>query len=79
MILKQLKNYLNIRDKSMEQLLKVLDILKKYPCAEDFLFAEHNVIGFNVDFEQISNIDIKKLNNLGVFFDYAYYTLVMYV
>lgn len=63
----------------MEQLLKILDILKKYPCAKDFLFAEHDVIGFNVDFEKISDIDIKKLSDLGVFFDYAYYSLVMYV
>ena len=63
----------------MERMIKICNILKKY-CSDDYFpfFAEHDVIGFLVDFELISKEDIEQLTELRVYFDQDYYTLVIY-
>ena len=63
------------------KILNILYILSKYNINRDYPFwAEHDVIGFNVDPEEISEQDLLRLNNLGVFYDdEEYYGLIMYV
>ncbi len=60
-------------------ILKILEkyfseVQKQYP-----FWAEHDVIGFNVDYEIISKEDLEALDELGVFISDDYGSLIMFV
>ena len=63
--------------------MKIIDILKilaKYGIDEDYpLWAEHDIIGFYIDPEIISQEDMKILTELGVYYDKEYCSLAMFV
>ena len=62
------------------RLIQILEILQKYNIDENYpVWAEHNVIGFYVDHEEISKEDMESLEELGVHCDYEYESLVIYV
>ena len=43
------------------------------------LWAEHDIIGFNVDQDLIPQDELERLYELNVFFDDTYNSLVMFV
>lgn len=61
------------------KIIEILKILQKYgindyaPC-----WAEHDIIGFCIDYELISQEDIETLNKLGCHYDDEYDGLVMF-
>ena len=60
----------------------IFDILEKYLTDEQKRYpfwAEHDIIGFNVDYELISKEDLRALEILGVHLDEDYNSLVMFV
>lgn len=63
--------------------MKIIDILKilsKYGIDESYpLWAEHDIIGFYIDPEIISEEDMKALEELGVYYDEEYCGLAMFV
>ena len=63
--------------------MKIIDILKilsKYGINEAYpLWAEHDIIGFYIDPTVISSEDMKKLKELGVYYDREYCSLAMFV
>lgn len=62
------------------EIIKILNLLQKYDIPESYpLWAEHDIIGFNVDYEKISEEDINTLQKLGCFFDGEYDSLIMFV
>lgn len=61
-------NILNILEKYMT------DYQKEYP-----FWAEHDVLGFNVDYTLISEEDMLKLVELGILLDYEYDSLIIFV
>ena len=63
------------------RILKILAILEPY--MNDFqkeysFWTEHDILGFQVDPESISQEDMKKLEDLGVFYDKEYESLIMF-
>jgi len=62
----------------MERIFKILNILKKYTNSNYPFWAEHEVIGFAIDYELISKKDLKELKELGVFISDFYDSLIMY-
>ena len=61
---------------------KIIDILEKYltEMQKQYPFwAEHDILGFNVNYEQISDEDLQALDDLGVFFSDEYHSLIMFV
>lgn len=62
------------------KLIQMLEILQKYHIDEDYpIWAEHDIIGFNVDYELISKEDLRVLEILGVHLDKDYNSLIMFV
>ena len=62
------------------EIIKILNLLRKYNISESYpLWAEHDVIGFNVDYEKISEEDINILQELGCIIDEEYDSLIMFV
>ena len=62
------------------RIIEILKILQKYNIDESYpVWAEHDVIGFYVNYEEISKEDMESLTELGVFYDYEYDGLVIYV
>lgn len=60
----------------------IFDILEKYLTDGQKRYpfwAEHDIIGFNVDYELISKEDLRALEILGVHLDEDYDSLVMFV
>jgi hypothetical protein len=49
------------------------DTQKEYP-----FWTEHDVLGFLVDEQKISQDDLNKLEQLGVFYSSEYDSLIMY-
>lgn len=61
-------------------IIKILNLLQKYDISEIYpLWAEHDIIGFYVDHEKISEEDINTLEELGCFFSEEYDSLIMFV
>lgn len=61
------------------EIIKILEpylteFQKKWP-----FWAEHDVLGFNVDYEIISKEDLQSLNELGVFYSDEDESLMMFV
>ena len=67
----------------MKKLLQILRIFQKYknPKEEPYMwfFAEHDVIGFNIDPEAVSEKDKRKLEELDVYYDEEYCAFIIYV
>lgn len=62
------------------RIIDILKILQKYHIDESYPFwAEHDVIGFYVDYEEIKQEDKGKLEELGCFYSNEYDGLIMYV
>ena len=64
------------------KIIQILNILEKYFTEEQKRYpfwAEHDIIGLNVDYELISAEDLRILEMLGVFIDEGYNSLIMYV
>ena len=62
------------------RLIEILEILKNYNINEDYpVWAEHDVIGFNIDYDIISEDDKQSLEELGARYDAEYDNLVIYV
>lgn len=62
------------------EIIEILNLLRKYDIPESYpLWAEHDVIGFNVDYEKISEEDINTLQELGCFLSEEYDSLIMFV
>ena len=64
------------------KLIEILHILEKYMTNDQQhypLWAEHDIIGFNVDQDLISQTELERLYELGVFFDDMYDSLIMFV
>lgn len=64
------------------RLIQILKILEPY--MDEFqkeysLWAEHDIVGFQVDPELIQKCHLEELESLGVHFDSEYDSLVMYV
>ena len=66
----------------MDKWIKILEIMKKY-CNEFNeaypFWAEHDIIGLNLNLEQIFEEDIKQLDELGVFYSDEYDSLIKFV
>lgn len=60
-------------------MIKVIKILKKYTNSNYPFWAEHDVLGFCIDPEIVSKEDIKKLEELDVFYSEEYDSLIMFV
>ena len=63
-------------------LREILDILNKYQTQHqrDYpVWAEHDILGFNVDYEKISEEDKQTLEEYGVFYDVEYNSLIRFV
>lgn len=64
------------------KILKILDILSKYMITEAQrnwpFWTEHDILGFQVDYAEVSDEDLDKLNELGVFYDDSYDSLIMF-
>ena len=41
-------------------------------------WTEHDILGFQVDYAQVSKEDLDKLNELDVFYDESYDSLIMF-
>ena len=62
------------------KIIDILNILAKYGIDESNpLWAEHDIIGFYIDPMNISKEDQKALEELGVFYDEEYCSLVIFV
>lgn len=62
------------------EIIEILNLLRKYDIPESYpLWAEHDIIGFNVDYEKISEEDINTLQKLGCFVSEEYNSLIMFV
>lgn len=63
--------------------MKIIDILKilsKYEISENYpIWAEHDIIGFYINPDIISEEDLEVLEKLGVFYNYEYESLTMFV
>lgn len=62
------------------KMIQILNILEKYftDSQKEYPFwAEHDIIGFNVDYEIISKEDLKILEKLSVFINDEYNSLTM--
>lgn len=60
----------------------ILDVLEKYMTdyqKEYPFWAEHDILGFNVNYEIISKEDLRILEILGVNFNPDYDSLIMFV
>ena len=63
------------------KILKILAILEPYmdEFQKEYSFwTEHDILGFQVDPESISQEDLEKLEDLGVFYDQDYDSLIMF-
>lgn len=61
-------------------IIDILKILAKYGIDEAHpLWAEHDIIGFYIDPEDISAEDMEALTKLGVFWDEDNYSLAIFV
>lgn len=61
------------------RIIDILEILKKYHIDDAYpLWAEHDVIGFYVDYEEISQEDKETLEELGCFYNEEYGGLTIY-
>lgn len=67
----------------MEKFLQIFRILQRYKNPEEepymWFFAEHDVIGFNIDPEAISEKDKRNLEELDVIYNEEYDSYVIYV
>ena len=74
--------YIKIWYNKIMKIKTIFDILEKYLTdnqKEYPFWAEHDVIGFNVDYELISKEDLQALEYLGIFISKDYYSLIMFV
>lgn len=61
------------------KIIEILKILQQYNIDESYPFwAEHDVIGFYVNYEEISKEDLETLNALGCFYNDEYESLIMF-
>lgn len=66
----------------MEQMIKICNILLPYCTEIQKLYgfwAEHDILGFTVDPEDISPEDMEELDKLGVFYSEEYDSLIKFV
>lgn len=66
----------------MDDWIEILEIMKKYrnDCNDEWPFwAEHDVIGLNIDPTIVSDEDMETLDELGVFFSAEYDSLIKFV
>lgn len=49
------------------------DYQKEYP-----FWTEHDILGFNIDPESIQKVHLEELEELGVFYDDNYDSLIMF-
>ena len=66
----------------MNEWIEILMIMENYPNLynKDYPFwADHDVIGLNLDWEDVSEIDMYRLNELGVFYSDHYDSLIKFV
>lgn len=62
------------------EIIKILEILQNYNISEEYpIFAEHDVIGFLIDYNLINQKDKKRLEELGCFYSDEYESLIMFV
>lgn len=60
------------------RLIEILKILQNYGIDDTYpCWAEHDVIGFNVDPMIISDEDLESLEELGVFYNAEYEGLII--
>lgn len=66
----------------MDEWIEILGIMKKY-CSEYNeaypFWAEHDIIGLMLDWEEVSEEDLKRLDELGVFYSDEYNSLIKFV
>ena len=65
----------------MQRMIEICNILLKYvdPRIEPYHFwSEHDIIGFLVDPELISQADMESLYELGVLYDEEYDSLIIF-
>ena len=63
------------------KIIEILNILEKYMTEyqkEYPFWAEHDILGFVIDYNLISQEDLKKLKDLDVFYDSEYDSLIMF-
>ena len=63
------------------KIIKILNILEKYMTESQKnwpFWTEHDVLGFTVDYELISQEDLAKLKDLDVFYNSEYDSLTMF-
>lgn len=66
----------------MDGWVEILEIMKKYrnDCNDKWPFwAEHDVIGLNIDSTIVSDEDMETLDELGVFYSDEYDSLIKFV
>ncbi len=63
----------------MKDLIEALKIFEKYIGDEKYpTWAEHDVFGVNCDIENMTEEDIKKLDDLGFFWNHEYECFTSY-
>ena len=63
------------------KIIEILNILEKYMTEyqkEYPFWTEHDILGFVIDYNLISQEDLKKLKDLDVFYDSEYDSLIMF-
>ena len=66
----------------MDDWIEILEIMKKYQGQynKDYPFwAEHDIVGLGLDWESVSEEDMKRLDELGVFYSDEYDSLIKFV
>ena len=63
----------------MDKLIEILNIIKKYGNFDYPIWCEHDVLGFIINPDIISKEDMKRLNELNVFYSDEYCSLIKYV
>ena len=61
------------------KLIKVLEILSVYIINQDYpVAAEHDILIFNVHYDEIPEYVLKRLKDLGCFYSEEYDNLIMF-
>lgn len=66
----------------MDEWIEILVVMKKYQGQYNKdrpFWAEHDVIGLLLDWEDVSEADMERLYELGVFYSDEYNSLIKYV